>query len=109
LIQNLQEFTGPKGSEEPPKKQRQEKKKKQEPQKQQAQQQQHKQTVGSLFQSMDTDQDGKISKAELARMFEAVGQKMTLEFWAESDPDGDGYITFEEFVGSNEGSASDEL
>jgi hypothetical protein len=32
--------------------------------------------------------DGKISKAELASVFEGGGAKMTEEFWKESDPDG---------------------
>eukprot|EP00581_Thalassiosira_minuscula_P003826 CAMPEP_0183744026 /NCGR_PEP_ID=MMETSP0737-20130205/65519_1 /TAXON_ID=385413 /ORGANISM="Thalassiosira miniscula, Strain CCMP1093" /LENGTH=368 /DNA_ID=CAMNT_0025979661 /DNA_START=159 /DNA_END=1265 /DNA_ORIENTATION=- len=58
--------------------------------------------IGTIFQQIDVDGDGKISKDELANTFKAVGQEMTEEFWAESDPDGDGFVSFEEFVGSSE-------
>ena len=92
-----EEFTGPKGNEGPPQKQKQ--------QKQQQHQQQSEQTqpndIATFFQGIDADEDGKISKAELANTFKAMGQEMTEEFWAESDPDGDGYVLFEEFMGSD--------
>jgi len=51
---------------------------------------------------MDTDKDGKLSKVELAVFFKAIGEDMTEDFWAQSDPDGDGYVLFEEFVGAND-------
>lgn len=93
-----EEFKGPKGSEPPPKKKEKQRKKRQ-------QQQQHQQTsqadVTTLFQNMDLDKDGMISKYELANTFKALGQEMTEEFWTESDPDGDGHVTFKEFVGPN--------
>jgi hypothetical protein len=31
---------------------------------------------------------------------------MTEEFWRESDPDGDGYVSFEEFVGDSSTTAT---
>jgi len=31
-----------------------------------------------------------------------MGQEMPEEFWAESDPDGDGFVTYEEFIGSDD-------
>lgn len=85
-----EEFKGPKGSDPPPKI---------------PHQQQSKQgatNIASITHRMDTDKDGLISKAELAAVFEEAGwSKMTEEFWAESDPDGDGFITYDEFLGSS--------
>jgi len=93
-----EEFSGPKGNEEPPKKQTQQ------------QQQQPQQTeserindIATIFQNIDIDKDGKISRAELTDAFKALGQEMTDGFWKESDPDGDGYVLFEEFIGSDKG------
>ena len=86
------EFSGPKGSEGPPST----------PQKQQRQQQQPdplEQAV-AIFQQMDIDGDGKISKEELAATFEAMGEPMTDEFWTESDTNGDGFVSIQEFVGN---------
>ena len=60
----------------------------------------------SVFQNIDTDKDGKLSKEELGNMFLALGQPMPPGFWEESDPDGDGYILFEEFVGVTTGSSA---
>ncbi|KAL7540961.1 hypothetical protein ACHAXR_010518 [Thalassiosira sp. AJA248-18] len=95
------EFTGPKGSDGPPQKQKHH---------HQQQQQDTGQVndVASLFQNIDVDKDGKISKTELGNMFKALGQDMTDEFWTESDPDGDGYVLFEEFIGSNTGAGKGE-
>jgi len=115
-----EEFTGPKGSEGPPsdatkkhgRRQRQAaadtttKPKKREQKKvnnQQAQtaERQSIDDVATLLRSIDTDNDGKISKIELANTFRSLGQEMTEEFWRESDPDRDGYVSFEEFVGDS--------
>jgi hypothetical protein len=69
---------------------------------QQQQQQQKEQSGGldvvSLFESMDGDKDGKLNKEELGNMFKSMGHEMTEEFWLESDPDGDGFVTFEASV-----------
>lgn len=95
-----EEFKGPKGSSPPPKVPPKQKKKA----KQQQLHQQSKQganNIASVAQRMDTDKDGLISKAELAAVFDEAGSKMTEEFWAESDPDGDGFITYDEFLGSS--------
>lgn len=87
-----EEFSGPKGGEP----------------RAPTQKQQKKQQAGevpdempSFFKGVDTNNDGKLNKEEMAKMFESLGQEMTEEFWAESDPDGDGYITYEEFIGSD--------
>jgi len=64
----------------------------------------------AVVQSIDMDKDGRISKAELAETFIKLGREMTEEFWLESDPDGDGYVTYQEFLGSdNKGRSGDEL
>lgn len=102
-----EEFKGPKGSDPPPKIPHKQKKKDKLSQRSQInsnQQQQSKQgatNIASITHRMDTDKDGLISKAELAAVFEEAGSKMTEEFWAESDPDGDGFITYDEFLGSS--------
>ena len=93
-----EEFTGPKGSEGPPKNPKPQQKK------QAAKQQQREQSaqaddIATLFQNIDVDNDGKISRAELENAFKAAGQEMTEELWEDFDPDGDGYVLFEEFVG----------
>ena len=62
--------------------------------------------IATLLQGIDTDKDGKISKLELAETFRLLGQEMTEEFWIESDPDGDGYVSYEEFVGGGSSSSS---
>ena len=107
-----EEFTGPKGGEPPPKKPTKEEleqqRKMMQEQKMQEQQQKANEVL-ALLNSIDTDEDGKISKAELADMFSKLGQPMTEEFWEESDPDGDGFVTFEEFVGSDNKKRGDEL
>jgi Ca2+-binding EF-hand superfamily protein len=36
-----------------------------------------------------------------------MGGEMTEEFWDEADPDGDGYVTYEEFTGSSSSKASE--
>lgn len=97
-----EEFSGPKGAEEPPKTQTE--------QQQQQQPQQTEDDVVGLFRQMDADKDGKINRAELTDAFKAWGHEMTDDFWNESDPDGDGFVLFEEFVGSDKGSErGDEL
>lgn len=107
-----EEFTGPKGGEPPPKKPTKEEleqqRKMMQEQKMQEQQQKANEVI-ALLNSIDTDKDGKISKAELADMFLKLGQPMTEEFWEESDSDGDGFVTFEEFVGSDKKERGDEL
>lgn len=93
-----EEFTGPKGGEEPPK-MREEKQRQQQQQQQKQQELQAERVYSELVKSIDTDQDGKISKSELADKFIKMGQPpMTDMFWKQSDPDGDGYITYDEFI-----------
>lgn len=95
-----EEFKGPKGSDPPPKiPPKQKKKAKQHHQ--QSKQGSGANDIASIAQRMDTDKDGLISKAELAAVFEEAGSKMTNDFWAESDPDADGFITFDEFLGNS--------
>jgi Ca2+-binding EF-hand superfamily protein len=99
-----EEFKGPKGSDPPPKippKQTKKKAKQQQDHHQQSKQGSGANNIANIAQRMDTDKDGLISKAELSAVFEEAGSKMTEEFWAESDPDGDGFITFDEFLGSS--------
>jgi Ca2+-binding EF-hand superfamily protein len=62
--------------------------------------------IATLLQSIDTDKDGMISKLELTETFRSLGQEMTEEFWIESDPDGDGYVSYEEFVGGSRSSTA---
>ena len=76
-------------------------------QQQQAQAQEAQQQVSDIFQQMDGNGDGKISKEELAAAFVAMGSEMTKEFWEGSDVDGDGFVDFNEFVGGK--TKSDEL
>jgi Ca2+-binding EF-hand superfamily protein len=116
------EFTGPKGTEGPPpprdssttqKEDRRWRRRQEEKQEERHVNQHTTQTttiasekgngdnnIATLLQSIDTDNDGKISKIELAAIFRSLGQEMMEEFWRESDPDGDGYVSYEEFVGS---------
>ena len=49
---------------------------------------------------MDIDGDGKISKEELAATFQVLGEEMTDEFWTESDTNGDGFVSIQEFDGN---------
>lgn len=93
------EFSGPKGSEGPPPSMQQNH------QRGQPDPVEH---VAAIFQQMDTDGDGKISKSELQTAFKSMGHEMTEEFWVESDANGDGHISFAEFVGQDRG-AGDEL
>ena len=55
-----------------------------------------------MFKNLDVDKDGKLNKEELANTFKLLGQEMPEEFWLESDADGDGYVTFEDFIGSDD-------
>jgi len=120
------EFTGPKGD-GPPRQQRKKdggteqrrQKKRQEekqrpPPKQEPKQEQEEQSaaeqVARIFHQMDADKDMKLSREELSGVFKAMGQEMTDEFWDESDGDGNGYVSFEEFLGPKGGGGKkDEL
>ena len=84
-----EEFTGPKGAEGPPSTQQQQQRHEPDPLEQAA----------IIFQQMDVDGDGKISKEELAAAFEALGEEMTDKFWDESDTNGDGFVSVKEFIG----------
>ena len=95
------EFKGSKGDEGPPPKG------KRTGQHRGEQRHQEQETVETLIQRIDSDEDGRISKAELAHIFVEMGGELTDEFWDESDPDGDGFITFEEFAGSGKVSESE--
>lgn len=114
-----EEFKGAKGSEEPPSVRQRELEKRQKEEMEKAQQKQklaerrekkarerekkardaEAAKILDMYSLMDDDGDGKLSREELGTMFKQYGQEMTDEFWEESDPDGDGYVTFEEFVG----------
>jgi Ca2+-binding EF-hand superfamily protein len=99
---SYEEFTGPKGNEGPPSTR----------QKQPRQQADPLDQVTAIFQTMDRDGDGKIIKRELQETFDALGEHLTDEFWAKSDANGDGHISFAEFVGNEEsgdGSGDEEL
>ena len=94
-----EEFTGPKGAEEPPKIREEKLKQQQQQQQQQQQELQAERVYSELVKSIDTDQDGKISKSEMADKFIKMGQSpMTEIFWKQSDPDGDGFVTYDEFI-----------
>lgn len=84
-----EEFTGPKGAEGPPPPRLE----------QQTQEPDPLEQVAAIFQGMDSDGDGKISKEELAAAFDALGEKMSEEFWDESDANGDGFVSIQEFIG----------
>ena len=86
------QFSGPKGSEGPPQKN------KQPPRKSSPQQQQQAAQALTLFQNIDKDEDDKVSKAEMANMFEASGKEMSEDFWKTLDPDGNGSVTLEEWL-----------
>jgi len=92
------EFKGPKGSEGPPPKMPKQHKKEAQAQEHHQQEQE---SIETLVQKIDADKDGKISKAELAHIFKEMGGELTEDFWEESDPDGDGFLTFDEFTGSS--------
>ena len=92
------EFKGPKGGEGPPPKKMPNPHHNAKKQQHHHDQQQQQETIETLI---DTDKDGKISKAELAYAFKGMGGEMTEEFWEEADPDGDGFVTYEEFTGSS--------
>lgn len=98
-----EEFSGRKGDGPPQKQQQQQR------QRQQARPDPRKE-VAATFHAMDTDKDGRINKSELGEAFKAMGSEMTDEFWRESDGNGDGYISFTEFVGiDDERGGQDEL
>jgi FK506-binding protein 14 len=86
-----EEFSGPKGTEGPPSTR----------QRQQQQEPNALEQVAAIFQQIDIDHDGKISKEELAATFQALGEEMTDEFWTESDTNGDGFVSIQEFVGNS--------
>ena len=114
-----EEFKGAKGSEESPSVRQRELEKRQEEEMEKARQKQERAErrekkarkrerkardaeaakVLDMYKIMDDDGDGKLSREELGAMFKQYGQEMTDAFWEESDPDGDGFVTFEEFVG----------
>eukprot|EP00547_Thalassionema_nitzschioides_P007571 CAMPEP_0194206908 /NCGR_PEP_ID=MMETSP0156-20130528/5816_1 /TAXON_ID=33649 /ORGANISM="Thalassionema nitzschioides, Strain L26-B" /LENGTH=453 /DNA_ID=CAMNT_0038933555 /DNA_START=57 /DNA_END=1418 /DNA_ORIENTATION=+ len=84
-----EEFSGPKGSEEPPKQQQQ----------QQGPSQSEIDSARQLFSKIDTNQDGKISKEELSKNFESKGKQIDVDALLKSqDTDKDGLISWEEFI-----------
>ncbi|KAJ1262665.1 hypothetical protein BS78_09G126600 [Paspalum vaginatum] len=58
--------------------------------------------LGRVFRKFDADGDGRISRAELAALFEGVGRAATDEevsrMMEEADADGDGYVSLPEFA-----------
>jgi len=63
----------------------------------------------ALFEKLDEDGDGRLSRKELSVLLVEAGLELTDEFWSESDGDGDGYISMKEFTGYLGGDARDEL
>mmetsp|Transcript_24979 Transcript_24979/g.48793 ORF Transcript_24979/g.48793 Transcript_24979/m.48793 type:complete len:209 (+) Transcript_24979:55-681(+) len=64
----------------------------------------------NLFEELDTDTDGKLSKAEVLVYFEKYGDgKIPEGMWEHEDADSDGFISWEEFSGPKGESAKDEL
>ena len=54
----------------------------------------------NLFEEIDTDSDGKISKDEVAAYFKSNGQdEVPDELWQREDADSDGFISWDEFSG----------
>lgn len=56
----------------------------------------------AAFELMDTDKDGKINKEELGAFFKSAGTVMSDEFWEESDKNKDGFVSWKEFIGSED-------
>mmetsp|Transcript_589 Transcript_589/g.1161 ORF Transcript_589/g.1161 Transcript_589/m.1161 type:complete len:213 (-) Transcript_589:50-688(-) len=68
--------------------------------------------VPNLFEEIDTDSDGKISKDEVGAYFKAQGQdEVPDELWQREDTDSDGFISWAEFSGpkGTENPMGDEL
>lgn len=53
----------------------------------------------NLFEELDTDTNGKLSKAEIEAFFAKQGQPMPDELWEHEDKNKDGFITWDEFGG----------
>lgn len=100
------EFTGPKGADGPPKTTADATELKRREQTNQREGGRGLDDIATLLQNIDTDNDGKISKLELTETFRSLGEEMTEDFWRDSDPDGDGYVSYEEFVGGRRSTTS---
>ncbi|XP_072982625.1 probable calcium-binding protein CML10 [Typha latifolia] len=66
-----------------------------------------------VFKKFDSNGDGRISRSELAALFESLGHAEATEeevdrMMREADADGDGYISLEEFVELNTRTVGDE-
>ena len=65
----------------------------------------------NLFEEIDTDSDGKLSRDEVAAYFKQMGQDDVPDgLWDNEDADSDGHISWEEFSGpKGENPMGDEL
>merc|ERR1712150_46955 len=73
----------------------------------------------NMFEIIDADKDGKLSKGDIEAWFKSQGAPEVPEgLWEQEDKDGDGFISWEEFSGpkgdapptyASEGAAGEEL
>mmetsp|Transcript_9443 Transcript_9443/g.12279 ORF Transcript_9443/g.12279 Transcript_9443/m.12279 type:complete len:102 (+) Transcript_9443:203-508(+) len=68
----------------------------------------------NMFETIDADKDGKLSKADIEAWFKSQGaDEVPQGLWEQEDQDGDGFISWEEFGGPKGDApptyASDEL
>ena len=53
----------------------------------------------NLFELLDEDRDGKLTKEEIEAFFKNQGAEMPADLWESEDKDKDGYVSWEEFTG----------